>query len=98
MTIPERLPGEPEAIFVVGSSRSGTSLMRHILERSDRIAIARENHFLGHLRGSEGARNYFRRAGDLQSDDTMRKIVEMIYTGDFQRQSRWREVSTFWRQ
>ena len=83
---------------MVGSSRSGTSLMRHILERSDRIAIARENHFLGHLRASEGARNYFLRAGDLKSDDTMRKIVQMIYDGDFQRQSRWREVSTFWRQ
>ncbi len=97
MTNPERLPGEPEAIFIVGASRSGTSLMRHILERSDRIAIARENHFVGHLRANEGARIYFRRAGDPASDETMRKIVEMIYTGDFQRQSRWREVSTFWR-
>ena len=36
--------------------------MRTILERSPRIAIARENHFVGHLRENEGARYYFRRA------------------------------------
>ncbi len=97
VAVPERLPGEPEAIFIVGASRSGTSLMRTLLERSDRIALARENHFLGHLRESEGARYYFRRAGDPRDDETMRSIARMIYSGDFQRQSRWREVSTFWR-
>ena len=95
--VPERVPGEPEAIFIVGAARSGTTLMRNILERSPRIALARENHFVGHLRESEGARFYFRRAGDLASDDSVRRIVEMIYAGDFQRRSRWREVSIFWR-
>ncbi|HYI22255.1 MAG TPA: sulfotransferase [Candidatus Limnocylindrales bacterium] len=95
--MPPLLPGEPEAIFIVGAARSGTTLMRNILERSPRIAIARENHFLGHLRASEGARHYFRRAGDLASDDTIRRIVEMIYSGEYQRQSRWREVSIYWR-
>lgn len=88
---------EPEAIFIVGASRSGTSLMRTILERSERIAIARENHFLGHLRASEGARFYFRRAGDLGANETVHAIVDMIYSGDFQRRSRWRELSIFWR-
>lgn len=95
--LPERQPGEPEAIFIVGASRSGTTLMRNILERSPRIALARENHFLGHLRASEGARYYFRRAGDLSADDTLLRIVEMIYSGEFQRRSRWRELSPFWR-
>jgi hypothetical protein len=95
--VPERLPGEPEAIFIVGAARSGTTLMRNILERSPRIAIARENHFLGHLRESEGARFYFRRAGALESDATVRAIVEMVYSGEYQRRSRVREVSIFWR-
>src|SRR5512144_2026455 len=93
--VPPALPGEPEAIFVVGSSRSGTTLMRTILERSPRIAVARENHFLGHLRRGEGARYYFRRLGDLRSDETVGKIVDLIYSGEFQRRSRWREVSPF---
>ena len=95
--VPPALPGEPEAIFIVGASRSGTTLMRTILERSPRIAIARENHFLGHLRESEGARFYFRQLGDLRDDDVVRKLVELVYSGEFQRRSRWREVSPFWR-
>jgi Sulfotransferase family len=95
--VPAGVPGEPEAIFVVGASRSGTTLMRSILERSPLIAIARENHFLGHLRESEGARFYFRRVGDLRDDEVVRKLAELIYSGEFQHRSRWREVSPFWR-
>jgi len=88
---------EPEAIFVVGVSRSGTTLMRTLLERSPRIAIAMENHYLGHLIPGYGAREVFRHLGDLHDDATMRKIVDFIYSGDYQRQSRWREISPFWR-
>lgn len=88
--VPGALPGEPEAIFIVGASRSGTTLMRTILERSPRIAIARENHFVGHLRENEGARYYFRRLGDMRDDEVVAKVVEMIYSGEFQRRSRWR--------
>jgi hypothetical protein len=95
--VPPALPGEPEAVFIVGASRSGTTLMRTIIERSPRIAIARENHFVGHLRESEGARFYFRRVGDMRDDAVVRKVVDLIYTGEFQRRSRWREVSPFWR-
>jgi Sulfotransferase family len=88
---------EPEAIFIVGTGRSGTSLMRTLLERSPRIAIARESHYVGHLREREGARFYFHRVGDFEDDATMRGIVELIYSGEFARRSRWREPSTFWR-
>src|SRR5688572_32223672 len=63
---------EPEAVFVCGASRSGTTLLRKILETSDRIAIAPENHFVGHVLPREGARYYFRRLGDLADDDTIR--------------------------
>ncbi len=93
----ERLATEPEAIFIVGVPRSGTTMMREVLERSPRIAIARENHFVGHVRESEGARFYFRRAGDLAEDATIVRIVDMIYSGDFSDMSRWREVSTYWK-
>lgn len=88
---------EPEAIFVVGVSRSGTTLMRALLERSDRIAIALENHYLGHLIPGYGAREVFRRLGDMRDDATVRRIVEFLYSGEYQRRSRWREISTFWR-
>lgn len=89
--------GEPEAIFVVGVPRSGTTLMRKLLETSDRIAIARENHYVGHVLERQGARFYFRHAGDLADDATISQIADLIYDGGFQRMSRWRRVSPYWR-
>ena len=97
VSAPAARPGEPEAIFVVGVPRSGTTLMRKLLETSDRIAIARENHYVGHLFERQGARFYFRRQGDLHDDETIRKIAGLIYSGGFQRQSRWRRISPYWR-
>ncbi len=90
------LPGEPEAIFIVGVSRSGTTLMRNVLNRHSRIAIATENHYLGHLLPWEGGRQRLRRVGDLRDDAAVRRMVEMIYSDAFQRGSRLREASPFW--
>jgi hypothetical protein len=93
----QRRAGEPEAIFIVGISRSGTTLTRRILDRNSRIAIATENHYLGHLVPWEGARHYFRRVGDLREDAAVRRLVRLIYSGEFQRRSRFRELSPYWR-
>jgi hypothetical protein len=87
----------PQAIFIVGVSRSGTSLMRKILNASDKIAIAWENHFLGHLIASEGARYKFRKFGDLLDDNNVRKLVDYIYSGEFRKSSKYRDVSAQWR-
>ena len=87
---------DPEAIFVVGVSRSGTTLMRRVLNGHSRIAIATENHYLGHLLPWEGARTYFRRLGDPRDDATMRRIAEFVYSDAFQRRSRLRELSPYW--
>jgi hypothetical protein len=93
----ERRPDEPEAIFIVGVSRSGTTLTRRILDRHSRIGIATENHYLGHLLAWEGARHYFRRVGDLREDAAVRRLVDLIYSGELQRRSRLRELSPYWR-
>ncbi|CAN5605476.1 hypothetical protein BH23CHL7_BH23CHL7_12380 [soil metagenome] len=95
--VPELLPTEPEAIFVVGIGRSGTTMMRTLLETSDRIAIARENHYMGHYFKRRGTRHFFRQAGDLADDATIRRIVEMLYSGEYKRHSRWRNISPYWR-
>ena len=87
----------PEAIFIVGVSRSGTTLARRILDRHSRIAIATENHYLGHLLPWEGARHYFGRVGDLRDDAAVLRLVELIYSGEMQRRSRLRELSPYWR-
>jgi hypothetical protein len=97
---PEPTPGavhEPEAIFVVGVSRSGTTLLRKVLETSERIAIAPESDCAGHVVRGQGARDQFRRLGELDDDETVRRIVDLLYSGDFQRRSRWREIAPFWR-
>ncbi|MDQ3493097.1 MAG: sulfotransferase [Chloroflexota bacterium] len=88
---------EPEAVFIVGVSRSGTTLMRSVLDSHPRLAVATENHYVGHLLDREGARHYFRRLGDLRQDATVRALVEFIWSGEFQRRSRLREISPYWR-
>jgi hypothetical protein len=84
-------------IFIVGVSRSGTTLMKNILNQSDSIAIARENHFMGHLIGSEGMRQKFRKVGDLAEDQNVVRLVDYIYSKDFNRGSIFRKASSHWR-
>jgi hypothetical protein len=83
-------------IFIVGVSRSGTTLMRKTLNSSDQIAISKENHFLGHLIASEGVRYKFRRFGDLQNDEDVRQLVDFVYTGALENSSMHRGISTHW--
>ena len=90
-------PRLPEAVFVVGVSRSGTTLLRRVLESTSVIAVAGENHFVGHLLARERASRYFRQLGDYRDDATIGTIVEFLWSGEFQRQSKLREISPFWR-
>ncbi|HXG26652.1 MAG TPA: sulfotransferase [Candidatus Binatia bacterium] len=87
----------PEAIFVTGVSRSGTTLLRTVFESTSTVAIAQENHYLGHLFERWGARQRFARLGDPRDDATIRAIVDDLYSGAFQRRSRLREISPYWR-
>ncbi|HET6597158.1 MAG TPA: sulfotransferase [Anaerolineales bacterium] len=84
-------------VFIVGLSRSGTTLMRNILNQSDWIAISRENHFLGHLVGAEGMRQKFRKFGDLSNDQNVQNLVDHLYTGGSERSSWFRRASSHWR-
>lgn len=86
-----------DAVFIVGVSRSGTTLMRHILEGSSQVSICRENHFLGHLLASEGVRQQLRRRfGDHPDDRAARSLVDFLYDGGLERASRLRGMSRQW--
>jgi len=95
--VSERKPNDPEAIFVVGVARSGTTMMRALLEASGRVAMAPENHFLGYYFGRRGARHFLRRAGNLADDDAVRRVVDLIYSGAYARHSVFRRPSYYWR-
>jgi len=87
---------EAEAIFIVGVSRSGTTLMRRILDSHGRIGIATENHYLGHLLPWEGVRFALRKAGDLRDDAAVRRAVELIYAGRIRPRVSLRPQSPYW--
>lgn len=88
-------PG-PEAIFVVGVSRSGTTLMSRVLDHHPLIAIAGENHYLRHLVPWMGVRRDVRKLGDLNDDAVVRELARRISEGRLQGWSRLRENSPFW--
>jgi hypothetical protein len=71
--------------------------MRNVLNGHSRIAIAPENHYLGHLLPGGGYRHAFRGEGDLGEDATVRRIVDRVYSDAFQAGTRLRPVSPFWR-
>jgi Sulfotransferase family len=83
-------------VFIVGLSRSGTTLMRKILNEQGSVAIAPESHFLGHLLPGQGVRHMLRRLGDLRDDATIGAMVDFLYDGGLERASPWRDPSGLW--
>ncbi len=78
----------PEYIFIVGSFRTGTTLLRKILNTSTDIAICGETHFLGHLT-KPGFRRDLAKVGDLTADAGARRIVTHIYDSPHSNFWRW---------
>ncbi|MBI4787784.1 MAG: sulfotransferase [Chloroflexi bacterium] len=74
----------PSHIFIVGLSRTGTTLTRTILNSSDYIGLGGESMFFGdtHRMGlfhRDGYRHKFARLGGLATDEGVERIVAYIY-------------------
>ena len=84
-------------VFVVGLSRSGTTLVRHILNSHSQLAIAPESHYLGHQFPGAGVRAVLRRNfPDVTSDQAASTLVEFLYNGGLEGATRWRTPSRLW--
>jgi len=88
--------GLPSHIFVVGVHRSGTSLMRHLLDDCSVVWLCDETHYMGHLLPSAGMRRHFRRFGPLTDDANLRRLVDHMYAPGFRRYSRFKELGWQW--
>ena len=72
--------GAADYLFVVGLSRSGTTLMRRLLNSSPDVAIGPESHFMGHLLPGFAVRDRLARIdrdGDAGRDAEL--VVELLY-------------------
>ncbi|MFC2023135.1 sulfotransferase [Chloroflexota bacterium] len=78
----------PSHVFVVGSGRSGTTLMVRILNASEELAICGETRFLTKGPYRPGFRRTFSRIGDIATEPGARRVVDYIYHG-IQEWSHW---------
>jgi hypothetical protein len=69
---------QPGYIFIVGSFRTGTTLLRDILNCSEDVAICGETHFFRSL-SWQGFRRKFAKVGDISTDDGAKKVADYIY-------------------
>lgn len=68
-------------VFIVGCARSGSTLLRLILNRSPRICITPETHFLRRF-SSVGKRRQIPKIGDLRKDSNLRRLADLMYQPD----------------
>jgi hypothetical protein len=70
---------EHERVFIVGCPRTGSTLLRQILNKSARICITSETHFL-RRESSVGLRKKIVRFGDLSDDGNAGKFIDYVYS------------------
>jgi len=84
-------------IFIVGVSRSGTTLVRHVLNSHSQLAIAPESHYLGHQFPGAGVEAVLRqRFPNRATPAEASALVDFLYDGGLERATRWRSPSRLW--
>jgi len=73
---------KPDYLFIIGCNRSGTSLLRQILNHSASFCLAPETHFLRRL-SRVGVNQTLRQFGDLSVDNNIHRLVAYLYADHF---------------
>lgn len=68
-----------DTMFIVGCARTGSTLLRQILNRSENICIAPETHFLRRM-SHVGLRKQITKIGDMTVDANVVKLVGFMYS------------------
>lgn len=80
---------KPGYIFIVGSGRSGTTLLVGCLNRSDEVCIVNQTHFMGHFLRS-GLQQDIDKIGDLSDDSVVGEVVAYLYSRPYRGGAYWR--------
>jgi hypothetical protein len=86
----------PTHIFVVGVHRSGTTLMRHVLNDHSAVALCDETHYMGHVISGAGMRQHLARFRPLSSDDNVERLVAHMQSPRFRKYSIFKDLGWQW--
>ncbi|HEX2142068.1 MAG TPA: sulfotransferase [Candidatus Limnocylindria bacterium] len=84
---PQAVAQRPGPLFIVGCARTGSTLLRHLLNRSSRICLASETHFLA---GRNGFRAERRLAAVLSAPEVERSAALRRFASDLAGPNGWR--------
>ena len=75
----EEVSARRKYVFIVGCARTGTTLLRQILTKSERVCIAPETHYVRRFtsKGSWRAKHW----DDLADDANLDRLIDFMYSG-----------------
>jgi hypothetical protein len=68
-----------DKVFIVGCGRTGSTLLREILNKSEQVCISPETHFLRRF-SRLGVKKELKNFGDLLDDGNVKKLVDYLYS------------------
>jgi hypothetical protein len=68
-----------DKVFIVGCGRTGSTLLREILNKSEQVCISPETYFLRRF-SKVGIKKKLRDFGDLLDDENVKKLIDYLYS------------------
>jgi hypothetical protein len=75
-------------VFIVGCGRTGSTLLREILNKSEQVCIGPETHFLRRF-SRLGVKKKLRDFGDLADDGNVERLLDYLYSKEVRALGTW---------